>query len=229
MFIGHFGLGFGAKRAAPAVSLGTLFIACQFADLLWPTLVLLGYERVEVLAGATVMTPLNFISYPYSHSLVALCLWGLLLGGAYRFVRRGRLDAPLTIALLVVSHWVLDYITHRPDMPLTLNGPTRLGLGLWNSMAGTLLVEGVVFAAGVALYLRGTTPRDRVGVWSFWSLVAFLVVVHLASTFGPPPPTASAVAWSAQAMWLIVAWGYWIDRHRLPTRVQENRRQKTGN
>jgi len=215
MFIGHFGLGFGAKRAAPAVSLGTLFIACQFADLLWPTLVILGYERVEVQTGATVMTPLNFISYPYSHSLVALCAWGAMFGAAYILVRRGRIQAALTIALLVVSHWLLDYVTHRPDMPLTLSGSTRVGLGLWNSMIGTLVVEGAIFAAGIVLYLRATTARDRVGVWSFWGLVAFLIVVHLASTFGPPPPTASAVAWSAQAMWLIVAWGYWVDRHRV--------------
>ena len=215
MFIGHFGLGFGAKRAAPAVSLGTLFIACQFADLLWPTLVLLGYERVEVQAGATVMTPLNFISYPYSHSLLALCAWGVLFGAVYLFGRRGRIQAAVTIALLVVSHWLLDYVTHRPDMPLTLTGTTRVGLGLWNSMAGTLVAEGAIFAAGIAMYLRATAARDRAGVWSFWSLVAFLIVVHLASTFGPPPPTASAVAWSAQAMWLIVAWGYWVDRHRV--------------
>src|SRR5580765_3255796 len=101
MFIGHFGLGFGAKRAAPAVSLGTLFVACQFADLLWPTLVLLGYERVEVVTGATVMTPLNFISYPYSHSLLALCAWGALFGIGYLVIRRARIPAAVTIAALV--------------------------------------------------------------------------------------------------------------------------------
>jgi hypothetical protein len=218
MFIGHFGLGFGAKRAAPAVSLGTLFIACQFADLLWPILVLLGYERVEIQPGATVMTPLNFISYPYSHSLLALCVWGTMFGIAYLLVRRGRIQAAATIALLVVSHWLLDYITHRPDMPLTLSGSTRVGLGLWNSITGTLVAEGAVFAAGIALYLRATRARDRVGAWSFWSLVVFLVVVHLANVVSPPPPTAAAVAWAAQAMWLIVAWGYWIDNHRLPNR-----------
>jgi membrane-bound metal-dependent hydrolase YbcI (DUF457 family) len=215
MFIGHFGLGFGAKRAAPAVSLGTLFVACQFADLLWPTLVLLGYERVEVVTGATVMTPLNFISYPYSHSLLALCAWGALFGIGYLVIRRARIPAAVTIAALVVSHWVLDYVTHRPDMPLTLNGPARLGLGLWNSPAGTLVVEGAVFGIGLALYLRETTARDRVGVYGFWGLVAFLVIVYVASTFGPPPPTAAAVAWSAQAMWLIVIWGYWVDEHRV--------------
>ena len=161
MFMGHFGLGFGAKRAAPAVSLGTLFTACQFADLLWPTLLLLGYERVEVQQGATLMTPLNFVSYPYSHSLLALCAWGVLFGGAYSVIRQGRIRPAVTIALLVVSHWFLDYVTHLPDLPLTLHGSTRVGLGLWNSVPGTLAAEFALFGIGLAMYLRATKARDR--------------------------------------------------------------------
>jgi membrane-bound metal-dependent hydrolase YbcI (DUF457 family) len=218
MFLGHFGVGLGAKRAAPSVSLGTLFIAGQFADLLWPSLVLLGYERVEIQPGATRVAPLNFVSYPYSHSLLALCTWGAAFGAAYLVIRRARIAAAVTIVLAVVSHWALDYVTHRPDMPLTLQGPARLGLGLWNSLPGTLAAEAAVFGIGLALYLRDTTARDRVGSVGLWSLVAFLVIVYAASVFGPPPPRASAVAWSAQAMWLIVVWGYWVDRHRRPHR-----------
>ena len=218
MFIGHFGLGFGAKRAAPAVSLGTLFTACQFADLLWPTLLLFGYERVEVQQGATLMTPLNFVSYPYSHSLLALCAWGLLFGTAYIVIRHGRVRPAMTIALLVVSHWVLDYVTHLPDLPLTLHGSTRVGLGLWNSVPGTLVAEFALFGGGLVMYLRATKARDRAGSIGLWSLVAFLVIVYIAATFGPPPPTPTAIAWSAQSMWLIVIWGYWIDKHRLPRR-----------
>ena len=218
MFIGHFGLGFGSKQAAPSVSLGTLFLACQFADLLWPTLVLLGIERVVILPGATTMTPLDFVKYPYSHSLLAVSLWGIALGTAYMAVRRARVSAAVTLSLLVVSHWVLDYVTHRPDLPLTIQGPERFGLGLWWSMPGTLAVELAIFAVGLALYLRKTAPRDRIGSIGLWSLVAFLIVVYVASAFGPPPPSAAAVAWSAQAMWLIVAWGYWVDGHRTPHR-----------
>ena len=214
MFIGHFGLGLGAKRLAPAASLGTLFVACQFADLLWPTLVLFGYERVEAQPGATLITPLNFISYPYSHSLLALCAWGAAFGVGYFFIRQERLAPAATIAVLVVSHWLLDYLTHRPDMPLTLRGSSRVGLGLWNSMPATFAAEGIAFGIGLLLYLRQTTARDRVGSIGLWGLVTFLVVVYLASVFGPPPPTAAAVAWSAEAMWLLVAWGYWVDRHR---------------
>lgn len=216
MFIGHFGLGLGAKRVSPGVSLGALFLACQFADLLWPTLVIAGIERVEVAPGATVFTPLDFVSYPYSHSLVALVLWGALVGLVYMVSRRATAAAAATLALLVVSHWLLDYITHRPDMPLTLSGAPRVGLGLWNSLAGTLVLEGVVFGGGLAMYLRSTTARDRIGSIGLWSLVMFMLVVYLAASFGPPPPSPAAVAWSAQAMWLLVLWGYWVDRHRTP-------------
>ena len=218
MFIGHFGLGFGAKRGAPSASLGTLFAACQFADLLWPTLVLLGHERVEILPGATKVTPLDFVAYPYSHSLLALCAWGLAFGALYWAIRRSRISAGVTLALLVVSHWALDYLTHRADMPLTLSGPGRFGLGLWNSIPGTLAVELAIFAIGVALYLRETTARDRIGSIGLWALVGFLLAVYVANVFGPPPPGAIAVAWSAEAMWLLVIWGYWVDKHRIPHR-----------
>lgn len=214
MFIGHFAVGLGAKRVAPALSLGTLFLAAQLADLLWPTFVLLGVERFAIVPGITAVTPLDFIRYPYSHSLVALLAWGALLGLVYAIGRRAGLVASLTLVVLVLSHWVLDVLTHRPDMPITLHGARRLGLGLWDSLPGTLAVELLLFAAGVAVYLRATRARDRVGGLAFWALVAFLLIVYLANLFGPPPPSVAAVAWSAEAIWLLVAWGYWIDRHR---------------
>jgi hypothetical protein len=217
VFIGHFGLAFGAKRAAPATSLGVLFAACQLADLLWPTLLLLGYERVEIRPGITRFTPLDFVSYPYSHSLVALCGWGLAFGAIYTVLRRARISAFVTLALLVVSHWLLDYVTHRPDMPITISGADRVGLGLWNSIPGTLAVEFAIFAIGLAVYLRQTEPRDHVGSIGLWSLVGFLLVVYLGSSFGPPPPTPAAIAWSAESLWLLVIWGYWIDNHRRGT------------
>src|SRR5665213_2648641 len=145
VFIGHFGLGFGAKRVAPAVSLAVLFAACQWADLLWPTLVLAGVERVDVDPGNTVVTPLNFVAYPYSHSLEALVLWAVAAGVAYWLIRRSSLSAPLVIGGLVISHWVLDWITHRPDLPLTVSASHRVGLSLWNSVPGTVIVEGLIF------------------------------------------------------------------------------------
>ena len=216
MFLGHFGLAFAARKASPTISLGALFLACQFADLLWPTLVLAGIEQVEIDPGATAFTPLAFVSYPYSHSLMALILWGVIVGTIYTMATRAPAAAAVTLALLVFSHWVLDYITHGPDMPLTMSGPQRLGLGLWNSVPGTLAAELALFGGGLAVYLRSTTARDRIGSIGLWSLVVFMLVVYAAASFGPPPPSPAAVAWSAQAMWLLVLWGYWVDRHRTP-------------
>jgi hypothetical protein len=214
MFLGHFALSLGAKQAVPSVSLGALILAGQFADLLWPILLLAGMEHVEIQPGATMVTPLDFVSYPYSHSLMALVGWGVLVAFTYLLATRSTAAASVTLALLVVSHWVLDVVAHRPDMPLTLGGTTRLGFGLWNSLPATLLVEGLLFVAGTALYLRATTARDRIGSVGLWSLLAFLAVTYAAAVFGPPPPSQRAVAVTTAAMWLLVLWAYWVDRHR---------------
>jgi hypothetical protein len=120
------------------------------------------------------------------------------------------------LALLVVSHWFLDVMVHRPDLPLTVHGAERFGLGLWNSLPGTLAVELPLFAAGVVLYARSTAARDRIGTWAWWSLVAFLAIVYAVNLFGPPPPDTRAVAWVTESVWLLVLWGWWIDRHRAP-------------
>jgi uncharacterized membrane protein YhaH (DUF805 family) len=215
MFIGHFALGFGAKRIAPAVSLGTFFLAAQLADLLWPTFLLLGLEQVVIRPGDTAVTPLSFVSYPYSHSLIALLGWGALFAVLYAIARRGKIAAAVLLGLTVVSHWVLDVIVHRPDLPLTLHGRDRIGLGLWNSVPATLILELLLFFAGVALYARSTMPVGRTGRWSFLLLVGFLLGIYLMNLFGPPPPSVNAVAWTTQAMWLLVLWGHWIDRHRV--------------
>lgn len=214
MFLGHFALGFGAKRVAPSVSLGTLFLSCQLADLIWPNLVLLGVEELEIDPGNTAYTPLDFVSYPYSHSLVGVALAAVALGAIYFLVRRST-RAALTVGGLVLSHWVLDAISHRPDLPLTIGGDARVGLGLWSSVPATILVETLLFAVGVAAYARATVPRDRIGRIALATLAGFLLLVSLANAFSPPPPGPRAVAWSAQAMWLIVAWGFWVDRHRV--------------
>lgn len=214
MFIGHFALAFGAKRLARDASLGTLFLACQLADLLWPILVLTGIEIVKIQPGITIVTPLNFVHYPYSHSLVALLFWAVAVSTGYMFIRRSFSVAALVLGALVLSHWFLDLLVHRPDLPLTLSGSARYGLGMWNSLPATLLVEPLLFLAGTGLYARLTKARDRRGSYGFLALVVFLLVAYFASIFGPPPPNEVAVAWTAQAMWLLVAWGYWIDRHR---------------
>lgn len=213
VFIGHFALAFGAKRIEPRASLGLLFAACQLADLVWPLLVLAGVEAVEVRPGDTRFTPLEFVRYPYSHSLLAVAVWAAALGvAALAGKARGR--TALVAALLVVSHWVLDALTHRPDLPLWPGGSARVGLGLWNSVAGTLAVEVALFAGGVALYAAATSARDRRGALGLWGLVGFLALAYVAAAFGPPPPDGRAVATTALAMWLLVLWAWWVDRHR---------------
>jgi hypothetical protein len=217
VFIGHFAVGLAAKRLAPDVSLGTLFVAAQLADLVWPTLVLAGIESFSIRPGITAVTPLDFTRYPYSHSLVGMAAWGLGLGVVYFTIKRRALAA-LVLFMVVLTHWLLDFVSHRPDLPLTLTGAERFGLGLWHSRIATLAVEGLFFAACVWIYVRATRPADAAGRWWLVALVAFLVVVYLANIFGPPPPSVAAVAWTAQAIWLLVAWGYWIDRHRTASR-----------
>src|SRR3569832_841079 len=152
MFIGHYALALGAKRAAPTVSLGTTFLACQFADLLWPTLVMLGVEHVEVDPGNPLVTPLNFVSYPYSHSLVMLMVWSGLFALIYRAIRGWNGTAIVVVGGLVFSHYILDVITHRPVLPITLHGSRRLGLGLWNQPGGTLIVALALFIIGMGFY-----------------------------------------------------------------------------
>jgi hypothetical protein len=218
VFIGHFGVGFAAKRVAPRVSLGTAFLAAQFLDLLWPTLLLLGVETVRIAPGATAVTPLIFDHYPISHSLLAVVGWGLALGVVYALTTKSTRGA-IVVGALVVSHWLLDAIVHIPDLPLAPSGDARIGLGLRQSKAATLAVELPIFAAGVWLYVRSTTARVKVGSYGLVGLVAFLALVYAGNLFGEPPPSATAIAWVGQAQWLLVAWGYWVDAHRGATVV----------
>jgi hypothetical protein len=211
MFIGHFALGFAAKRVSPRVPLAALFAAAQFADLLWPVLVAAGLEVVRIDPGNTASTPLDFVSYPYSHSLLALVLWGLLFGWIGQKAVRGR-HVFVTIFALVVSHWVLDFLVHRPDLPL-YPGSVKLGLGLWNAPVLERGVEIVMYAAGLLVYVRATTPRDRIGSWAFWGLAAFLFFGYLASS--SPPPSVAVLWMMALGLGaLTMAWTWIADRHR---------------
>ena len=212
MFLGHFALGLAAKRVAPTVSLGTLFLAVQLADGLWPLLLLLGVEHVRIEPGATRMTPLDFYDYPVSHSLLALVAWGLAFG-ALHFAGRRNWRAAAILAAGVVSHWGLDVLVHRPDMPVLPGGP-RVGLGLWNSEGATVTLELGLYGAGIAIYAVATKATDRTGRYALGGLLLLLLAVWVGAVFGPPPPGERALALSALALWLVIPWGYWIDRHR---------------
>lgn len=214
MFLGHFGVAFAAKKAAPATSLGTLVLAAQLADLLWPIFLLLGWEQVRISPGITRVTPFDFVSYPWSHSLAAQIVWGILLGGSYFALRRdGR--AALVVGACVPSHWLLDFIVHRPDMPVVPGG-TSYGLGIWNSLPLTLLLELGFLGAGLMIYLSARRAADRVGPFALWSFVLASVAIYFASILGPPPPNVGVLAFSALAIWVTVPWAGWADGHHMP-------------
>jgi hypothetical protein len=215
MFIGHLGLALAAKRAAPRTSLGTLGAAAEWIDLVWPVLLLLGVERVRIAPGTTAFSPLDFEHYPWTHSLAMVAAWAVALGLAYR-ARTGYARGAWVVAALVASHWGLDALAHRPDLPLAPGIATRVGLGLWGSVAGTIAVEGAIFFAGLWTYLGCTRPLNRKGSFGLWALVAFLLVAYAANVLGGPPPSAEAVGWVGLSTWLIVLWLAWVDRNRAP-------------
>lgn len=212
MFVGHFGVAMAAQKVAPGPSLGTLVLAAQLVDGIWPIFLLLGWERVEIVPGITAATPLLFVSYPYTHSLAAGALWAAALAGGYYLLRRDRGGA-LWIGALVLSHWVLDFVSHRPDLPLWPGGP-RVGLGLWRSLPASIVTELALLGFGAWLYAKVTRPRDRIGTYAFAAFVALLAAIYVSSVFGPPPPSVQVLAMSGLLGWLFVVWAYWIGRHR---------------
>ena len=212
MFIGHDAVGFASKRVTPRVGLGWLIAAPSFLDLLWPVFLLLRIEHVRIDPGNTKFTPLDFYDYPWSHSLLMSIVWGALFGLAYYMTSRYVAGAVI-LGFGVVSHWILDFVTHRADMPLYPGGP-RVGLGLWNHPTATVIIEAVMFAIGLTLYIRATQPRDRTGVYALWSFVIVLLVIYAGAAQGTPPPSVNAIIVMGFAGYLLPLWAIWIDRHR---------------
>ena len=216
MFIGHFAVGFASKRWAPRTSLATLMLAPLLADVLWPVLVLAGVEKVRIVPGFTAMNALALDDFPWSHSLLMDLVWAALLGALVARGVGGR-RAGVVVGIGVVSHWVLDWITHAPDMPLWPGGP-EFGLALWNSVPGTMIVESLMFAVGVWLYLGATRARDGIGAVALWALVALLALSYAAQPLMGTPPSVRAVVVSGLIFEaVILAWVWWLDRHRRPS------------
>ena len=212
MFIGHFGVALAAKKVTPRTSLGSLFFAAQFLDLLWPLFLLLGWEHVRIAPGITRMTPMDFYDYPITHSFVMAVAWSAVVGTGYYFIRKNARDA-WVMGVAVVSHWILDVLVHRPDLPVWPGGP-KVGLGLWNSWVLEILLEIAIFATGAWFYCSVTRARDQVGRFALWTLFLFLIVSWVASLSSAPPPNERAVAWVTLSMWILVPWAWWADRHR---------------
>jgi len=213
MLIGHFAVGLGLKRMAPRVSLGVLVATTAWADILWTVFLLLGWEHVRISAGDTRWTPLDLYDYPWSHSLLMLVVWAAVLALLYGAWSNDAVGS-WAVGIGVLSHWVLDFVTHRPDMPLIPGGP-KFGLGLWNSIAGTLVAELLLFLGGVWLYESSTRARDRIGRWGFRAYVLVLLTLYLGDRFSPPPENVREIAWTGLiATAVLVGWAWWFDRHR---------------
>lgn len=208
MFIGHFGFGLASKKISQLPSLAIMFIAVQFLDLIWPIFVLTGIETFTIEEGITRLNPLNFTHYPYSHSLMMSIVWALLFGLVYFLFTKQKRDSVL-MAGLVFSHWILDFITHHPDLALSPFGDYKIGLGLWNYPIAEVILEIGLFLIGVYLYVTVVKPKRKI---AFWLLMGFLLIIHIMNLVGPPPPSIEAVAWSANLMWIFVIWAWWIER-----------------
>lgn len=228
MFLGHYGVAFALKRAEPKLSLGTLFVAVQLADLLWGAFILLGWERARIVPGYTAVTPLEFLDYPISHSLVAAIAWAVVAAALYyswptRDTTR-HWQAAAIVGLAVFSHYPLDVLVHVPDLPLAGNDSPKLGLGLWNNLTATLIAELLVLGIGVAVYGTLRSHRHPVRLARLLVLVVVLVGAYLASIFGPPPPSMTIVAVSDLVFLLAVAaLAAWADRRSTPQELETQR------
>lgn len=220
MFVGHYAVGLAAKRIAPRTSLGTIVLAAVFADVLVWALVVAGVEHIAIKPGITATNALDLYDYPISHSLLMDAFWGALFGGVYFLVTKYWRGTVIIFAA-VLSHWVLDFIAHRPDMPLAPGVHAYYGLGLYNSRAGMMIVEGLMWLAGIVLYVHTTRSKKRLGGIIFWIGIALFTWVWLVSLKGlPPAGTLTQVGIESLVfVGITLAWAYWVDRLRSPTSV----------
>jgi hypothetical protein len=213
MFIGHFAVGLASKKLAPSASLGALIAAPVLLDLLWPVFLLLGWEHVSIQPSSNPFLRLSFDSYPISHGLVAVVGWATLFAALYYgFTRYG--SGAVVIWMGVLSHWLMDFIVHRPDLPLYSGGSRMVGLGLWNHRWYTIAVEVVLFAVGIWFYLQQTKARDKIGVYAFWGFIVVLVAAYGGAAFGPPPPSVKKIAIATLCSAVLIPWAWWFDNHR---------------
>jgi hypothetical protein len=213
VFVGHLAVALGAKTVEPRAPLGAYVAAAFGLDLLWPLFLLAGIETVRIAPGATAFTPLEFVSYPWSHSLLMALVWAGVATLVAASSPRTR-GAAVAVGIVVLSHWILDWITHLPDLPLWPGGP-KSGVGLWTSIPATVTVEGLLFAVAIWFYARSAPARDNVGRWAFWLLIAIVTAIWISGPFSPPPPSVTAIIVVTLLLAPILpAWAEWIERHR---------------
>jgi hypothetical protein len=228
MILGHYAVGLAAKKWAPQTSLGTLLAAALWLNLVWTLFCLLGLERFNVAPNIIKMMPLEFNDYALSHSLVMALVWGVGFALVMMILKKGEKTAWI-IGGLVASAWVLDYIVHRPDLALTPAYRNKfLGLGLWNYAWISILLEVLLFAGGIWLYLKSTQALNQKGRIGFWAAMAVLAVLYIGVTYlgthfdqiqviFKRSLSPNMVVIASLIQFVFVAWGYWIDRHRKTT------------
>jgi hypothetical protein len=215
MLVGHFAVGFAAKRVEPQVSLGTFVLAAMLADFLWCAFMLAGIEHVRFKQGIGAANYLDALDIAISHSLLTNAIWGALFAAIYFWKRRDRRAASILLAV-VLSHWLLDWVSHKPDMPLVPGGRTYFGLGLWTSVPATVAVEGGFWLLAIILYARATRPAGPAGRYLFWPVAVLLTLVWYNNIAGPPPPNPQFAPVSSLIFFsLVVAWAYWMNRLRV--------------
>jgi hypothetical protein len=212
MLAGHLAVALAVKRVEPRIPLAASVAAAFWLDLLWPILLLAGVESVRIDPGNTAFTNLAFDAYPWTHSLASVGAWSILAALSWRAGAHPA-RASVVLGAIVLSHWLLDYVTHRPDLPLWPGGPL-VGLRLWDSVTGTILVEGGLFAAGILVYIRTTYARARIGTWALVALLTLIGTLWITQPWSPPPPSPTAVAVGALTMWVLVPWAHWIEANR---------------
>ena len=217
MLVGHVAAGMVAKRVAPRISLGTAVLAALLPDLLWCIFLLAGLEHIELKPGIGAANYLGTSDVAFSHSLLMDIVWAAVFAGAYLWRRHYPRGAWVLFAA-VLSHALLDLVAWR-DFPQAPGIHRYCGLALWNSVSATVVVEGGLWLVAIVLYLRGTAPKGRAGIYAFWIVVALLTLAWYRNIAGPPPPNPRAMAVSSLIFFsLIVAWAYWMNRQR-PARL----------
>lgn len=218
MFIGHYAVGFGLKRMAPKVSLGTLILGATLLDILFGIFVLTGVEHARVTPGASAAAPFEFYDYPISHSAFGVLVWSLAGFLAYWLWpgkdRAQRKRPAAVFALAIFSHYVLDVISHTPDMPLLGSDSFKLGFSLWDSLPATIAVEAALLAAGIVLYLHARRELRPSAKYGLAALIITLTASFLGGSFGPPPPNMTVIGimlTAGQAAY--IAFAYWIDKN----------------
>jgi hypothetical protein len=212
MFVGHYSVAFAAKSERNKIPLWVLFVAVQFLDYIWATLVLLGVEKLRVIKGFTAGSMLDSYFHPYSHSLIAAVLWSSVAALGYKLFcsRHGcysRRSAALIVGLAVFSHWILDFIAHPRDLAI-YDDTWKVGLGLWNYRELEFGVEVALLVGGIVLYL----VRNAMSAARKTAVIAFgatLIVVQIGDTYVPRTPlTDKATAmgvWIFYTLFVVVA------------------------